>query len=127
MKAMLMDKKQAEEMISILTAEFHILKPKVEFSNIANVGRYSPRLHRIHIGLRCWFGTENLILHEFAHALAYTRYGIIKNSKYRTEWHGPKFAQCLIEIINAWYGNQEKYCWQKEYKRLQTYGPTKAR
>jgi len=120
-----MDKHQAAVMISVLSAKFNIPKPNYKLLPSGKNGRYSPGRNLIWIGMKCWYGIENIILHEFAHALTNARYGVIKTSKYRTEWHGAKFARCLIEIIDVWYGNQEKYCWGKEYKSLRAYGPRK--
>ena len=119
-------KTQIQEMIALLAAEFKIGEPRLVFTKSTN-GSYFPGAHRIKIGLKSWRGIENLVLHEFAHALSNTRYGIIKISKYRTEWHGSRFAQCLIEIVDAWYGDQSKYSWNTEYKSLRAYGPRKEK
>jgi hypothetical protein len=116
---------QIKEMISLLATEFKISEPFLVFTR-STTGSYLPRSNRIKVGMRSWREIENLILHEFAHALTDFRYGRIRRTPYgKTIWHGPEFTRCLIEIINAWYGDQAKYSWNTEYKSLQAYGPRK--
>ena len=120
-----MEKTQIQEMVALLAAEFKIGEPKLVFTR-SRIGSYAPWSNRIKIGLKSWRGIENLILHEFAHALTDFRYGRIRRTPYgKAIWHGPEFAKCLIEIINAWYGDQAKYDWDTEYRSLRAYGPRK--
>jgi len=118
-----MEKIQIIEMVDLLTEEFKIRKPRVKITN-ASAGCYFVDEHSICLTPKSWFGMENLTIHEFAHALVWERHGRIKRGK-QTDWHGPAFAKCLIEIINAWYGDQSKYCWKREYKSLKAYEPKK--
>lgn len=116
-----MKEREIVEMVDILTEEFKIPKPKVKITN-ASRGTYFVTEHLIKVGMKSNFGPEDLTLHEFAHALTDTIHGKIKRGR-KTSWHGPQFVQSLIEIVQAWYGDQEKYCWQKEYRSLRAYGP----
>jgi len=118
-----MNKKQAEEIVSLLSAEFQIC-PRVKYSKRATRGHYFPSSNTILIGPRCWRSTETTIIHEFAHALCDAQHGRIKAGR-KTVWHGPAFARCLLDTISAWYGNNSTYPWNSEYKSLQAYGPKK--
>jgi hypothetical protein len=120
-------KTQICEMVALLSTEFGINAPSITFTRSCT-GTYYSRRHRIAIGMTPWRGIENTVLHEFAHALANILYGRIRRTPFgKTIRHGPEFAHCLIEIINAWYGDQVKYPWDTEYKNLQAYGPQKPK
>lgn len=105
-----MTKQQVEEMLTILSKEFRIKKPKLSWSK-RNAGRAFGR-RRVALGHRHGTDIEYVVLHEFAHILTHKLHGPRIH-------HGPEFMFTLRRVAEAWYGSDQLYPWDKEYKTIQ--------
>lgn len=107
----------AEELIEILSAHFEVPVPTLRWSQRSVRGYAYYTRWLIAAGPLVWRGTTNCLLHEFAHLLAYRRYG--KDG----EGHKRRFIETLIEVVEAWHGDVTKYGWGTEYITVAAAGP----
>lgn len=111
-----MTREEATEAITLLAKEFRIQRPRLFWTRKASRGRARYRKYVITSGPNCWRGTEQSLIHEFAHMLTYKRYGA------HVAQHGEEFRYCLWHVVIAWFGNPSRYAWDNEYKRVGQFG-----
>jgi predicted SprT family Zn-dependent metalloprotease len=130
-------KSLALERLTALAQRFKVPVPRLEWSQRARYGQYilsettalnpvtqNPvPLTRIRLGANLTTGSENALLHEFAHHVAYTRHGWLRGKKA----HGALYTEILIDVVQAWYGDLAKYPWHREYKQVYDYVRSQAR
>lgn len=105
-----------------MAGHFEIPPPIV----VAIVGHHSRAVHKrdpevlagrrpatLRIGCWDWHGLEMATLHEFAHALAFTR---------GERRHGPHFVVALERVVTFWLGDPAAYDWHTEYLSVYTWG-----
>jgi hypothetical protein len=61
---------------------------------------------------------EQIAIHEIAHLITFLRHGFIYKNKKRIS-HGKEFMATLLELINLWYKDTDRYNWYLEYPCLQ--------
>ena len=113
-----MTEPEAKEILGLLAKEFKISVPNLSWTNQAKRGRaFTWGQNRIAIGPRCWRGPEAALLHEFTHILCWRLTG----SHIRSCDHTEYFWRMLEKVSLAWYGNDNAYPWNTEYKRGQAW------
>lgn len=108
-----MNKLEALEAIKLLSQEFKIIEPNLVWSLRAINGLAYGSKYSIVIGPKCWRGVEPALLHEFAHIVTYRKNHVMG--------HRELFWQILTSVCQAWYGSNEKYPWDTEYKHGQVF------
>lgn len=104
-------KERAELAIRLLSEAFQLKDPpSLIWTARSKNGRYSGRRKAIIIGHNCWAGVENILLHEFSHALSAARGNPVG--------HGDTFFTSLSEVVMVWFGHPAAYNWEGEYHRL---------
>lgn len=110
-----------QEIANILAAEFNIKPPLVSINSRRRGASYTPMFRRINIPFAgSWRGTENSMVHEFAHHLVNVR-------SPRARPHGSEFIRALAEVSAAWYGDIHQYDWKTEYKSVKSWYEKKVR
>lgn len=105
--------KECKDILDSLALCFNVNSPTIRLGKSTRTGIYFPRnLIVIGTAQEDWFTTEEELLHEFAHSLAFQRYGI------KIAPHGKEFQMCLCEVVMMWFGDLNYYCWQCEYKTI---------
>ena len=101
----------AKEILDILSINFGINPIKVKIHRAIKNRAYACYNKNL-ICISLWSDTvthENVLLHEFAHILAFKRYGE------KGMGHGEYFRMCLVEVVRVWYNDIDCYQWNKEY------------
>ncbi len=120
----LLTQQQAEEGLAKLALNFGIPKPRLSWTNQAKNGRAWNIHNRIALGPRCWRGTTNSLLHEFAHILSWQRQRqALRAAGFATPnvvfGHGRHFIDTLIDVVEFWFqGDLSKYGWFSEYRSI---------
>jgi hypothetical protein len=111
-----MTKAEANEALYILAKWFEINRPFLVWSIRTTRGRASWSRRCVKVGPKCWRGTTDSLLHEFAHLFAMEsslkRYGTIEPGC----GHGPAFWHAMHMVAAAWCGDPSKYGWATEYR-----------
>ncbi len=105
---------EVKEIIEILAVNFNI-EVEVKFNSrrkrggcIKNIIKlpYFKNRHK-----KSLLPYEDLILHEFSHALGWVRFG-------EETRHHNGFYYLLKEVVKSWYGNLENYKWSVDYASI---------
>jgi hypothetical protein len=136
------NKAMCEEMLEILSSYFGIEKPRLNWlpkSKRAYAFYYDNKIDIGGVFRPNLLNPVDTVLHEFAHILTfrryieptpikerykfpenkYNRYGNPAYGRDVVKPHGKEFIRTLVEVIEVWYGDVDKYEWTKEYKAIQ--------
>lgn len=129
------DRQKCDEILEILSSYFGIEKPKLEWaSNSFGTSKANGYSNRIRIVPRMEsnyrLNNVEVLLHEFSHILTHHTY--IKNLSFEEKYkrstsgklirvvrsHGIEFKNTLLEVVEVWYGDADKYGWKKDYSSI---------
>lgn len=111
-----MTKQKAESIVNEISCALGCPRPKLIWSPRTTRGR---GYHRwIKIGPRCWRGTINSLIHEFAHHLHYHRNFQLRHRDRDEKSHGHAFYVALWDVVNAAQNLGYEYNWLTEYKSI---------
>lgn len=93
-----------------IAAHFGVSCPNVNTRASGTGGHYKWTKQEIYIGQRTVWPMEATLVHEMAHHISYT--------KYHAKGHGETFQRVLLEVIRAWYKDDNLYPWNLEYPAI---------
>jgi hypothetical protein len=115
---------EVKKLFDNLVAHFKIEPPRLIWSN-AKAGhftvknRQTDKTGEIHIGLKSWYQMPiAALVHEFAHALVWTRYHHFG--------HDLDFVETLREVVLWTYRDIRNYPWRYEYSTITNWARSKG-
>jgi hypothetical protein len=104
------------QLLDELSKSFSI-QPSLRVSERVSTNWYCEEKNEIVLMPGHHMGPKASLVHEFAHALDYSRHH--RKRKHPYHHHGQRFYSCLIEVIEQAYAKQHYYPWRYEYEPLQ--------
>jgi len=116
-----MTQDEVAKALQSLSAEFHIATPTLRWRDGIQMAWTTKEGDRITMGRMRnpvtgqLMSTRDIMLHEFAHALASQRFGR------DTEMHGHEFQLCLVEVVKASLDAPGDYSWSTEMQYIRAF------
>lgn len=115
-----MTQSQIKEQLVILSYQFGVKPPRIEWNHNSSRALYTPKTQTITLGWKCHSGIIAGLLHEFAHHLNF--------SLWTGRQHDEKFKEHLIRVVNRYRANHPDfvYPWNVEYPEVRQYAASRG-